>query len=93
MHKIIRKLHRACTTHRAMPEIWFDLVLVANIAVPFSMWTQNHNMLLLAAGLEVIAASWYILGHRPVRKPTRRAVTTTSRTRTRSARRSSRKAA
>jgi hypothetical protein len=92
MRKITRKLHRAFTTRRAMPEIWFDLVLVANIAVPFSMWTGNHNMLLIAAALEFIAAAWYILGHRPVRKATRRAVTT-SRTRTRSARRTSRKAA
>lgn len=79
--KIINYVHRATTTRRAMPHIWFDTMVGVNLAVPMSMWTGNHMMLILAASLEVLLVAWYILGWVPVRKPARRAVTVAPRTR------------
>lgn len=79
--KIINYVHRATTTHRAMPSIWFDAVVVASLAVPMSMWLDNHTMIVLAAWLETLLMVWYALGSVPVRKPARRAVTVAPRAR------------
>lgn len=86
LSKIINNLHRSVTTRRAMPQIWFDLMIISSIAVPFSVWTQNHNMLLIAAGLQALTVIYYFLGWVPVRKPVRRVQTITTRTRKTSAR-------
>jgi hypothetical protein len=88
MRKLTRYLHRATTTRRAMPELWFDLMFVANIAVPLSLATGNHSMLWLAVGLEIIGVGWYAIGWKPVRKSSRRPVApATTRTRRAPARR------
>ena len=55
--------------------------MVANIAVPLSVWTQNWYMLLLAIILQLICVMWYVLGYRPVRKPARRTATAAPRAR------------
>jgi hypothetical protein len=81
MHKIITAAHKSITTRRAMPQMWFDMHMVAGIAIPLSMWTQNHYMLLIAIALQLICVVWYMIGYQPVRKPARRAATTASRTR------------
>jgi hypothetical protein len=81
MHKIIKAAHKSITTRRAMPQMWFEANMVASIAVPFSVWTQNWYMTLLAMILQLICAMWYLLGYRPVRKPARRTATAAPRAR------------
>jgi lipoprotein signal peptidase len=83
MHKIAKAAHKSITTRRAMPELWFEIQMVASIGTPFSMWTGNRYMTLICIALLIVCAIWYMLGYRPVRKPVRRAVTTTARTRAR----------
>jgi len=87
VNKIANRLRRKITTRRAMPSIWFDIAIASNMAVPFSLWTGNHYMRLIAALIEVIVVAWYMLGWVPVRKPIRRIHTASTRTRRAPARR------
>jgi hypothetical protein len=79
MSKIAKAAHKSITTRRAMPELWFEIQMVASIGTPFSMWTGNHYMTLICIALLIVCAIWYALGYRPVRKPARRPMTTTAR--------------